>query len=1579
MRSILFRIFATMIIVSMVVSPASSHPPLNNMSNIATTGRSISELEMELEEAELDGVYTSRPVKGGVIGEVKGATGPANYIVMLQDPPLAAYKGGIPGLSATSPTTLGQRKLDTKSPDAQAYLSYLENSQATVLGKIIDRIGGQVDVIFQYQHAFNGFAVRLTPAQASEVAQLTDVRMVERERLYELDTDVGPDWIGAPGIWDGSATGGLPGTKGEGIIVGIIDTGINHDHPSFAATGGDGYVHTNPLGSGNYLGYCVDNPGFCNDKLIGAWSFVSEAVTPEDSDGHGSHTASTVAGNFLDAEMIAPTLTLTRPISGVAPHANIIAYDACITNCPTVALLASVNQAVSDGVDVINYSISGGADPYNDSVELAFLNAFGSGIFVSTSAGNAGPGAGTLGHQSPWVSTVAAATHNRALLNNLEDMTGGDTSPPADMTGKGFTSGYGPAEIVYAGNYVIPPATFEDARLCAPGAFPSGTFDGEIVVCDRGTYARVDKAASAAQGGASGYVLANDASSGNSLSGDAYVIPGVHITYDDGVALKTWLSSGSGHMAKIGGVVESLDPSNGDILAAFSSRGPNTTLEILKPSVTAPGVDIWAAYRTPDPANPGPPEFAFVSGTSMSSPHNAGAAALLMALHPTWTPAQVMSAMMTTADDSVLIEDGVTAANPHAKGSGRIQVDRAANAGLLLNETYSNMVDANPATDGDPKTLNLASFMNRQCLQECSWSRQVYNPLDETVEWTASYMFPAGMTVSVTPSNFNLEPGQTQEIVLTVNVVGLPADSYLFAELIFTPDSVETNEARFPIAVIPTTGVLPAQVTVDTRRNAGSIWINDLESIEITDLHIDIYGLVKADLNTEYLEKDPTNGNPYDGEGGTFFITKIVPAGAKRLVAEIIESEAPDIDLFVGSGSTPSESTELCSSTTPSWDEYCELTDPEPGIYWILVQNWAASSEPPDLVTLASVIVPGSDTGNMEIVGPSSVPELEPYDLQLFWNTPTMQAGDRWYGAFALGASPATPGNIGTIPVTIIRHEDDVVKTADKDLATYGDTVEYTITIAQNITQEDLEYMLVDTIPDGMTYVPGSANASSGSVSVEENVLSWNGTLPTPTFGYEMATSLDDPDNCKVPLANSGAYLNLQPFGILTNPAIYGDTIWFSAFSTGAPFSYWGLSYQGINFTDDGMAFFNSTPGNQPWVNKDIPNPSEPNNLLAFFWNDWEVVYDAATYRGVSLATIGGTGPGGGVIIEYDDVQPYQDPSQTIDFEVFIWRSVSDVPGEYEIFFAYDNINLDTPIEVGSIGIEDPFGTEGVKYAYNNEALGTLQNGMAICFDWAKTGVSVTITYQTTVDNDGITSPLTNTVVHETDNPGSLPAETSFDLYLDIPPVAGFTFHPTSPNVGEEVHFTNTTTGTEPIAYLWNFGDGNTSTEKDPVHTYSEAGTYIVTLTATNPYGSHVHTAIIVVEALPTSPWLTVDISVVPDPVILNQPATFTAVVTNTSDDKTVEGVVASGPVPDFVTIVAYSDHCSVAAGVLTCDLGDLGQGVSASAWVTVIFTSTGTFDFSMGAVGVGATPVLGTANVTVVTRIYAPILMRSK
>ncbi len=749
-----------------------------------------------------DGFTTSPPMSGDEMD---------TYIVVFQAPPLATYQGGVAGLGATNPEALGETMLDPSSPSSQAYLSYLDSYQDARLAAMEAAFGRTVSVNFRYQAALNGVSVAISGDEAALAAALPEVVHVERQSYLELLTDRGPAWIEAEGIWDGSTTSGLPGTKGEGVVVGIIDTGINTDHPAFADIGPvDGYDHSNPRVV--HYGLCAPlNPLLCNDKLIGLYDFTGTG--PEDDVLHGSHVASTVAGNVLDATYTAPTASYSATISGVAPHANIISYKVCssfnfpeLGSCPIDALIAGIDQATFDVVDVINFSIGGaGFDPWTDPLAQAFFGARSAGIFAATSAGNAGPGPGTVGRpaNAPWITSVAASTHDRFLANALVGMSGGAGAPPADIAGKSFTSGYGPAPIAYAGDY-------GDALCLSP--FAAGTWtNGEIVVCDRGTNGRAEKAANAAAGGAGGYVLANDAASGGAVVADSYVIPGVHISYSDGLALKAWLAGGSGHTASIAGTDILIGPEHGDVMAGFSSRGPNAAPDVLKPDVTAPGVDILAAFHTPDPANPGPDEYGIISGTSMSSPHVAGAGALLRALHPDWTPDQIKSALMTTAFTTpaggkevqpVLKEDGATPADPFDMGAGRIDLSQAGQAGLLLDELVVNYQSASPDLGGDPTSLNLPSIANSACDETCSWTRNLEGAAAGPVTWTTAVQSGGDMALSVSPTSFTLSPEQTQAIQIHADVTAVqPKGSWVFGEITLIPNDPTVPQAHLPVAV----------------------------------------------------------------------------------------------------------------------------------------------------------------------------------------------------------------------------------------------------------------------------------------------------------------------------------------------------------------------------------------------------------------------------------------------------------------------------------------------------------------------------------------------------------------------------------------------------------------------------------------------------------------------------------------------------------------------------------------------------------------------------------------------------------
>ncbi|HUF37980.1 MAG TPA: S8 family serine peptidase [Anaerolineales bacterium] len=1338
-RKILF-VFSLLIILTMVVAPVSARQPRADIGDFELEGVDPADVQL-----------VDRP-----IAPVHGKNSDTGlFIVRLVDAPVASYTGAVPGFAATSPSATGQQRLDADSAAANAYRDYLLDKQQTLIAEMNQKLGRSVKVEFQFTNAVNGFAAAMSYAEAVEVSGLRGVLAIYADTMRHLETDVGPLLISADDIWNGNTYSG-DGNMGEGVIIGVLDTGINYDHPSFADIGGDAYDHTNPYGAGNYVGYCDDtDPSLCNDKLIGAYDlYPGGSGGPGDTNGHGSHTAGTAGGNVHDAVFSFGSDTYTVTIQGVAPHANIIAFKICSPSCPGSSAIAAVDHAIADGVHVLNYSISGSDDPWNDPVDLAFLEAFNAGIFVSASAGNDGPGPSTVAKTGPWNASVAASTHNRVIAHTI-DVVGGATGMAA-FPGAG-------TDIFSNITGVI---TYDPANLNGCAAFPANFFDGDIALIQRGACTFATKVNNAAAAGAPAVVVFNNAGGPPiAMGGLDGTPPAVMLDLTDGNDLKDFIDANAPVTITINAETSYVQNDLWeDFIAGFSSRGPSQ-FSLLAPSYTAPGVNILAAYA----ADGGDTDtYGFLQGTSMSSPHGAGAAALMIALNPGWSPAEVKSAMSLTADPTpVMDSDGISPADPFDTGSGRLDLGAAGMVGFVLDETYANFVDANPADGGDPTTLNVPNFVNNDCFATCSWTRTIVSTLDVTVEWTANIDAPAGLDLTVTPSVFTLGPGDTQEIEVTADVSALDGNVWVFGDISFTPSigggGPTLSEPHFPVVVLPKTGVLPASVDITTRRNAGSVVLEDLQTFEITDLTIESFGLTQATITEEMLSVDPTNGDPYDNvnDGTVFYITVSVPTGAKRLIAHVFASEAPDIDLFLGTGSTPSAGTELCASTTASFIEYCELVDPAAGTYWVLVQNWQESGNPPDAVSLATAVVPGTDAGNMSFDGPSQVHPNVPFDLQLFWDTPTMMAGDRWYGAFSLGTHPSSPGNIGTIPVNIIRVDDDVTKTPSSSNVVVGETLTYTIQVENNVFWEDLTYAITDTIPAGLTYVPGSATASDGTVNVVGDTIYWDVTMPLPEFGYEVSDSISD-SSCSSPF---GAYVNLQDFGILAIPGLEGDTIGFTAFSTGNPIHYYGTNYTGMGFTDDGFAIadIGNNWAGAPWIPQSIPDPDFPNNVLAMMWHDFEIFYDAPSNAGVSLAVSGANI----IIAEFDNVEFFGGSADNFDYQIVMTRAVNDAPGAYEIVFAYDNLNGDLS-GLFTVGLENVLGTDAAAFLNNASATGVLSDGLMVCFDWVAFGVDpATLTYQVTVDEGAeLGETFTNTVEHSVDNEGSKTETTSATVWF---------------------------------------------------------------------------------------------------------------------------------------------------------------------------------------------------------------------
>ncbi len=732
-----------------------------------------------------------------------------SVVVKLKDESLATYGGGIAGLPATSPRVTHAKQLDIRSNASQAYLKHLADVQNNFQAKV-QKLFPQAKVTQRFDVVLNALAMVVQSEQVATLAALPEVEAVYPDELLHLDTDNSPAFIGAPTVWN--QLGGQE-SAGDGVIVGVLDTGIWPEHPSFSDPDPSGkpYGAPPPPPSGipracQFSGGANPGPAFtCNNKLIGAYRFMAtysanialvpgEYTSARDDDGHGTHTSSTAAGN---ANVAASIFGISRGnVSGIAPRARVIMYKVCgASGCFSSDSAAAVQQAIKDGVNVINFSISGGANPYSDAVEQAFLDAYTAGVFVAASAGNSGPGLDTTDHRGPWVTTVAASTQNRAFENTATvTATGGGS---LTLHGASITQGVGPAPVF------VP--TGGDSAVQCDTPLAAGSVTGKIVVCRRGNTGRAQKGWNVLQGGAVGMILYNQSTSVTDVETDNHFLPATHIQFTDGQALLSFISSHTNVQATLTQGVKVA--AKGDVMASFSSRGgPNQTLGVSKPDITAPGVQILAG-ASPQHLPPSSggyalgPEgelFQAIAGTSMSSPHIAGSGALIKALHPDWTPGQVKSALMTTAWTQVVKEDGVTPANAFDDGSGRVNLNVAGNPGLTFDATATDYL----AHAADLWNVNYPSVYVPAMPGAITVQRTAHNVLSFDDPWQLSVTGATDFTVSV-PNNLLVPANGDATINIVIDARNVPVGQVRMATLILKERATQgARTLHIPITIV---------------------------------------------------------------------------------------------------------------------------------------------------------------------------------------------------------------------------------------------------------------------------------------------------------------------------------------------------------------------------------------------------------------------------------------------------------------------------------------------------------------------------------------------------------------------------------------------------------------------------------------------------------------------------------------------------------------------------------------------------------------------------------------------------------
>jgi subtilisin family serine protease len=667
----------------------------------------------------------------------EGGKSQKTYIVQLKSPAAAAFHTPVAlGVSAKPGPSITQAIPSFNKSSAQV-ISHV-NRLADEQNKVLASIGGAPEKVYSYQYALNGFAAVMTAAQADKLRNDDRVLRVWEDEIRPLATRSSASFLEL--FKKDVGLRGTPGLDGDGIVIGIIGSGISPDHPSLQDTREadrpklckSAWAEASLLGQWlcrrytiqedvlefeppeNWNGVCETGDGFaeedCNNKLIGARFFVEGAqvslpidsgdvFSPADVDGHGTHVATIAAGNKAGASIFG---ALLGNVQGIAPKARIAVYKACwirsgetSATCNTSDLANAIDMAVADGVHVINYSVGSSLNDVIAPDDIALINAAKAGVLTAVAAGNEGPNLATIGSPAgnPAVITVAASSRDGA--HSLEAM---QVTSPSSVAGRyavreaSFTPVLKDVDPI-EGQLIL---ADDDDNVLASGA--AGTTDdacesivnssemsGKIAFIQRGGCEFDVKIQNADEAGAIAAVIFNIAGDPIVMTGSTGLsdIPALMIGQADGNLLLDELNESNLVEVVLDKGLLLSQTDEGNIMGSFSARGPGPIGDILKPDVTAPGINILAG-ASPDTITSVPDEsFAFRTGTSMATPHVAGIAALLKQAHPDWSPAAIKSALMTTARQDIKQQDEETDAHPFDFGSGHIAPNSANDPGLI--------------------------------------------------------------------------------------------------------------------------------------------------------------------------------------------------------------------------------------------------------------------------------------------------------------------------------------------------------------------------------------------------------------------------------------------------------------------------------------------------------------------------------------------------------------------------------------------------------------------------------------------------------------------------------------------------------------------------------------------------------------------------------------------------------------------------------------------------------------------------------------------------------------------------------
>ncbi|KAJ7521026.1 hypothetical protein O6H91_19G034600 [Diphasiastrum complanatum] len=782
------------------------------------------------------------------------------YMALVEGDPVVAYDGHIPDFAATAVPP--GKKVDPSSAQVQSYISHLTNRHDDILARTFGQ-HGEYRKLYSYHHTLNGFAVDITPAQVDLLVKAEGVRYIEQDCKVKKMTTHTPEFLRLTShVWP---LHGGPGNAGEGVIIGIVDTGINPFHPSFSSSSSDSYgPHV------DFMGDCEIAPEFprgsCNKKIIAARHFSAAASangdfnasslgnnSPYDTEGHGSHVASIAAGNY-GVPVIVNGFDYGSA-SGMAPRARLAIYKALYSTEGYMAdIIAAIDKAVEDGVDILSLSLGPSSpdeipsSPFLEVFDVALLFAVKAGVFVAQAAGNSGPSQASIMSFSPWITTVGSGTTDRRFQ---ESITLGSQHKVAGVGLSPATPGgvYTDYKMVFAADALINDTSSPSSDcILDPSTLDVSLLQDSILICtypyDNSIiqdflFENLEKTAKIVN--AAGLVVVANPEEGPFDASGLFIFNiSVILISDLGSSLALLEYYNASTLRDNNGKVLSFDAKGSiqdgrlavydreaPMVNAYSSRGPGvldngqTPADLLKPDILAPGELIWAAWN---PVISGIDNF---QGTSMATPHIAGIAALIKQNNPSWSPAAITSAMVTTGATvdsrgmpifAELSQDGsdLHPATPFDYGGGLVNASAAMDPGLIFDADFKSYINFLCSVPGiDPSSVHSAT--GRNCTNVLEWPSELNTPsitianlvasrkviriltnVAATERYTASIIEPVGVFVSVNPSDFTIQEGGTQNI--SVSLTAVQADgNFHFGQLILT--GVFGHRVQIPISV----------------------------------------------------------------------------------------------------------------------------------------------------------------------------------------------------------------------------------------------------------------------------------------------------------------------------------------------------------------------------------------------------------------------------------------------------------------------------------------------------------------------------------------------------------------------------------------------------------------------------------------------------------------------------------------------------------------------------------------------------------------------------------------------------------